>query len=29
MMGGLLSLVWIIQAVLISVLFLGLNYYLW
>ncbi|MEE8435463.1 MAG: cytochrome ubiquinol oxidase subunit I [bacterium] len=29
MMGGFLSWVWIIQAVLISVLFLGLNYYMW
>ncbi len=29
MMGGFLSWVWIIQAVVISVLFLGLNYYMW
>ncbi|MEE8396887.1 MAG: hypothetical protein V3S29_12585, partial [bacterium] len=29
MMGGFLSWVWIIQAVVISILFLGLNYYMW
>lgn len=29
MMGGFLSWVWIIQALVISVLFLGLNYYMW
>ena len=29
MMGGFLSWVWIIQAVLISALFLGMNYYMW
>ncbi len=29
MMGGFLSWLWIIQAVLIGVLFLGSNYYLW
>lgn len=29
MMGGFLSWVWIIQAVIISILFLALNYYMW
>src|SRR2546426_2632739 len=29
MMGGFMSWLWIIQAILIGVLFLGSNYYLW
>ena len=29
MMGGFMSWLWIIQAILIGILFLGSNYYLW
>ena len=29
MMGGFMSWLWIVQAILIGVLFLGSNYYLW